>query len=230
MDKQALIEIAQSFTVIDGIIILVLLVSALLAYFRGFVHEALSVAGWIGAILAVVYGFPYIRPHMREAISNEMVADIAGGTVLFVVALLVLSVFTYAVSRRIRESALGALDRALGFLFGLARGALLVCLVYIGFQWVMDPDEHPDWVTNARTMKLVRAGSDWLVALIPDDKVKAGKDAAGSAREKTIDLLETQRQMDEILIPQPKTEGAPPPEGYSPRDRQGLDQLHDRFR
>ena len=111
--------------VTDIVLGAVLLLSALLAYARGFVHEVLAVAGWIGAILAAIYGLPYAKPFARDLIPHELAADVAAGVVIFVATLIVLSLLTRAVAGMVKASALNMLDRSLGFLFGLGtrRGA-----------------------------------------------------------------------------------------------------------
>ncbi len=89
----------------------VLVVSALLAYARGFVHEVLAVAGWIGAIFATIYGFSYVKPFARDLIDLHWIADLTAGTVLFIVSLVVLSIITRLISNRVQASMLNALDR-----------------------------------------------------------------------------------------------------------------------
>ena len=83
-----------TFTGLDMALVAVVLISAVLAYFRGRVHEVLSVAGWIGAISATIYGFPYLRPLARQWTEIEIVADFGAGIVLFGVSLIILSIIT----------------------------------------------------------------------------------------------------------------------------------------
>ena len=105
--------------VVDIGVLLILLISAVLAYACGFVHEVLSVGGWIGAIFATFYGFPYAKPFARKYISLDLAADLTAGTVIFIVTLVFLSLITRAVAKSVKASALNVLDRSLGFLFGL---------------------------------------------------------------------------------------------------------------
>ena len=154
-------------TMLDIGVIALLLISALLAYARGLVHEVLSVAGWIGAIFATIYGFPYLKPYARELTTINILADLGAGTVIFVVSLVLLSLFTRAISKRVKDSGLNAVDRSLGFLFGLLRGALVVVVAYIGLELVIAKDEQPEWVLHARSMELVDPGAALLKSLIP---------------------------------------------------------------
>jgi membrane protein required for colicin V production len=217
------------FTVADLAVIGILLVSAVLAFARGFVHEVLSMTAWIGAALAVVFGLPYARPFARELITLPLLADVAAGGVIFIVALLLLSLLTRAVSRRVQDSALNAVDRSLGFLFGLARGALVVCLAYIPLVWLMSPGEQPAWLRDARTRPLVEEGAGMLQALF-DRHQPATKQALDPARERARKALETERMVRDIMTPDPKTPtsaGKPAPQGYTEGERRDLERLID---
>jgi len=146
-----------------------LLISAVFAYLRGLVHEILSIAGWIGAIFATVYGFPYAQSFARQLTTINILADFAAGIVIFVVALVFLSLLTRRISNKVKDSALGAVDRSLGFLFGLARGALIVVVGYAGLGMVYPEDQQPKWVREARSMELIAPGAVALAALIPEN-------------------------------------------------------------
>ena len=75
-------------------VIAVLLISSLFAYARGFVHEVFAVIGWIGAILATFYGFPYLILYSRQLIPMPLAADIATGALIFICTLVLLSIIT----------------------------------------------------------------------------------------------------------------------------------------
>lgn len=216
------------FTVFDLIVLTVLAISALLAFLRGFIHEVLAVLAWIGAIFAVFYGLPYVRPYAQDLIANPLIADIAAGAFIFIAALIVLSLVTRMMTTRVRDSALNALDRSLGFLFGLARGAVLVCLAYIALQWMMPPGRQPAWLAEARTLPLVASGAEVLRGLVPEDAREQTADTADVTRERARRVLETNEMMRDILNPQPKGPpigSQPPAEGYGDRERRELERL-----
>ncbi len=108
---------------VDVIVIGVIGFSTLIAFLRGFVREVLTVGSWIGAAIVTIYGFPLLRGRFESWISSKLAADIAGGIGLFLVTLVVLSVLSHMIARIVRGSALTAVDRSLGLLFGLVRGA-----------------------------------------------------------------------------------------------------------
>ncbi len=211
---------------VDIAVVIVLLISALLAYARGFVHEVLSVLGWIGAIFATIYGYPYVKPYARQFIPVELIADLAAGVLIFIVTLVVLSFVTRGAAKMVKASALNFLDRSLGFLFGIIRGAVIVCILYLGLSWIMPPAEQPDWVRSARAMPLIENGADMLRALIPEDATEIGAEAAGNIQNKIEKKLEPNRIFRDMLTKEPeapKTNGGD--SGYNRGERQEMERL-----
>lgn len=208
----------------DLVIIAILLLSALLAFARGFVHEVLSIAGWVGAIFATIYGIPYLKPFARDLISWKEVADITAGVVIFIVSLIILSMITSAISKRVRTSALNALDRALGFLFGILRGAVVVCLIYIGLELIWSAKEQPGWLRQARAITLVENGAALLKSFVPQTTREKSKKAAQDA-EKKIRKKINERIYKEMVSPKPKTAPNKTQEGYGNKERQDMNRL-----
>ncbi len=204
---------APPINVTDVMVALVILISGLLAFFRGFVHELLAVVSWIGAGLATIYGFPYLRPQVRELIAVPLIADMTAGVAIFLIALIALSILTRVVSRRIRTSALGPLDRSLGLVFGLLRGAVLVCVAWLMFAWLLPPEDHPDWVTEARARPLVERGSVLLVGLLPA-RLRGGPAAIPGAAGSEVEKI-----YQDFLNPPTKGDAPENEPGYNSRER-----------
>lgn len=209
----------------DAGVIVILLGSAIFAYARGFVHEIFSIVGWIGAIAATFYGFPHAQPYARQFIKTEILADLAVGTLIFLFSLVVLSILTRSISSRVKDSALNALDRALGFLFGLLRGALIVVVGYIGFELLVAKKDHPDWVLEARTMQLIEPGADLLIAHLPEDYAIKRRKGQEGLRKKAGELMDSQKVVRDLITPAPKSGETKPAEGYGKRERQDMERL-----
>lgn len=211
------------FEIADIVIVIVLIISGLLAYFRGLVREVLSLATWIGAALAAYYAFPYAQPYARDLIGVKGIADAVTGIVLFVVALLILTLLNHVISGRVKESALGTVDRGLGFLFGLARGALLVCVAYIIATWFWENDDLTAYIGQPRAMPYVQEGADLLRQVVPKNITAESKSAAEDAKQKTGQALEAKRLYDRI---QNTKEDGPPP-AYDKNQRREMQRLID---
>jgi membrane protein required for colicin V production len=211
------------FEIADVVIIIILIISGLLAYFRGLVREVLSLATWIGAALAAGYGFAYAQPYVREVISIKAIADIVTGVALFVAALIVLTLLNHVISGRVKESALGAIDRGLGFLFGLLRGALLISVAYIAATWFWTSDELAPYFAEARTAPYVRQGADFLRQVAPKNMQLETKSIAEEAKKTTNQAVEAERLMNTLR----KSGSAEKPSSYNQNERREMQRLID---
>ncbi len=157
------------FTTFDLIVFAVILLAAIMAFSSGFVRSILFVLSWAGAALITRELYPAARDYGRQLIPETIIADIGTAVVLFVVILVVLSVFTDAVSKAVSGSGFRGVDRLLGLGFGIAVGCAIVSLGYLAYRYVVPPVEQPKWVTDGRTYAAVRQGADLLDRYIPDE-------------------------------------------------------------
>ncbi len=165
----------DGFTLIDGIVAAVIILSAILAYSRGFVRESLAILGWIGAaVLAFVFAGA-MRPLIAQIpYVDKIIADncelgmIAGFAVVFALALVVFSILTPLFSSVVQRSALGGVDQGMGFLFGVARGVLLVVIAFIVYDRVMTT-QRVEMVDQSRSAQVFRQMSGQLNDQIPQD-------------------------------------------------------------
>ncbi len=165
----------EGFTIVDAVVAVVIILSALLAYSRGFVRESLSIAGWIvAAILAFMFA-GQAEPLIREA---PVVGDflkgscelsrIAAFAAVFAVALIVMSLITPLFSSIVQRSALGGIDQGLGFLFGVARGLLLVGVALVVYDRVITDQAIP-MIDDSRTARIFAKMQDKINDSIPED-------------------------------------------------------------
>ncbi|MUO81155.1 colicin V production protein [Agrobacterium vitis] len=156
-------------TIFDGIVIGVVLFSAVLAMIRGFSREILSIASWVGAIAAAYYLYPFILPYVKNYTNDQRIAVAASAGGVFLLALILISFITSRIADFIIDSRIGALDRTLGFLFGAARGILLLVVAVAFWNWLIDAKQRPDWVNNAKSKPFLDALVVKLEAVLPDD-------------------------------------------------------------
>jgi membrane protein required for colicin V production len=199
----------------DLIIIAILALSALLAFMRGFVREVLSIGAWVGAAVATIYGFPLAQPYARKYIEVALFADIAAGVAIFVLALIILTILSHALSKNVRDSALGAVDRSLGLLFGLVRGAVLVCLAYLVMAWAIPQEDRPVWIAQSRTLPLVQQGADLLLRILPESALKQGEDAVGAAATGIGQAIDTGKAVQTLTPSTPTAPAQPATNGAS---------------
>src|ERR1700730_18594130 len=143
-------------TILDLVLLAVMLISGLLAMVRGFMREILSIAAWGTAALGTLYAFGKLLPTAKTYFNNDTVASVVVVAGVFIRSLIV-------------DSWICALYRTLGFLFGLARGLLIVVVAFMFFSWLVPDKQRPDWVTGAKSRVVLQGTGDWLMSLLPDD-------------------------------------------------------------
>src|SRR5215831_16255491 len=138
-------------TLLDIILLLVMLISGLLAMIRGFMREILSIAAWGVAALVTLYSYAKVLPIAQQYVSSDMVATGISVGGIFLLTLLIVSIITVRISDMILDSRVGALDRTLGFLFGLGRGLVIVVVAFLFFAWLVPDRSQPEWVRGAKS-------------------------------------------------------------------------------
>src|ERR1700681_3709493 len=156
-------------TLLDIILIVVMLISALLAMVRGFMREVLSITAWVLAAVATLYSYAKLLPFAKQYFNNDIVAAVAVVGGVFLVTLLVVSVVTVRISDMVLDSRVGALDRTLGFLFGLGRGLVIVVVAFLFFTWLVPDRRQPEWVKSAKSRVVLAGTGQWLMSMLPDD-------------------------------------------------------------
>ena len=152
----------------DIIVIGIVLVSGLLALARGLIKEVFSIISWGGAVLVTIYAFTPVRPLVKDIVPWPDAEVPATVIILFFGSLIVFSLASSLVSKLIQSVGAGVIDRTLGFVFGLARGALIAIVLFVGVGWYLGPKDQPAWFRNARTVPLAAIGANYLMSLTPE--------------------------------------------------------------
>jgi len=204
----------------DLLVIIVLVISGIFAFVRGFVHEVFAIGSWVAATFVTLYAFPHAQPLVEQYIPTEFFASLVTGVVIFLVSLVIFSMLTRLLSNRVQQSSLGALDRSLGLLFGFARGGIIVVLAWMALTFLMPEEEIFDWVKEARSRPLVERGADLLLTLVPESMLERGNEAADDARRRAEELRR-QEQTYQLLVSPLRKADAPKAEPEYNEDMRG---------
>ena len=165
----------DGFTIIDAVVAAVIILSAILAWSRGFVRESLAILGWIAAAILAFLFAPAVRPMIAQLpVLDRFMGDscelatIAGFAVVFALALVVFSIITPLFSSVVQRSALGGVDQGMGFIFGVARGILLVAIAFIVYDRVMT-SQQVAMVDNSRSAQVFERMRTQMDEQIPAD-------------------------------------------------------------
>ncbi len=198
------------FSLLDVILVAIMLLSGFLAMLRGVTREMLAIMSWALAALATLFLFPLYRETARRFIHQETVADVALAATIFVIVLIVSSLITIRLSDKILDSRVGALDRTLGFVFGLLRGLILVVIAYELFALIWPRDKFPEWVRDAQSRPFIERTGEAIISLLPDNPAsifRGERPASGAAQERSDTGNDNSER------------------GYAADDRGGLDRL-----
>lgn len=240
------------FTILDLVVIAVLILSALLAAWRGFTREVLSIGAWVGAAVVMFLAGPTAVPFAKAYVDHDTVATIAAYAAIFVLALIPLSYISFRISEGVQGSAIGPVDRLLGLVFGAARGLVVLGIGYLVFVSLVSEARMPDWYKEARLRPLVEASGKVIASLVPSrDKAPKPGEAdtiiGGKPKKPAEPAAEVEAPAEEPAAePEPTPAAAKPkppkpappaadpdpveekPEtaqGYGERERDALDQL-----
>jgi len=157
-------------TLLDILLLVVMLISGLLAMIRGFMREVLSIAAWAISAIAAIYFAGRLAPIVKANVNvGDTPANAIAAAAVFLLVLLLVSIITVRISDMILDSRVGALDRTLGFLFGLGRGLIIVVVAFLFFAWLVPDRSQPDWVKSAKSRLVLQSTGQWLMSMLPDD-------------------------------------------------------------
>ena len=194
-----------SVTAIDILVVVVILVSAGYAAYRGLVHETFTIIEWVAAGYVALRFTPLFQPLLHDYISPSWLEWIAVFAGTFLIVFIPLSIMSHRISEQVKKSEIGPIDRTLGFVFGVGRGLVIVGFAYITFAALVPARDHPDTLTRARLFPLIYNTSDVLRSLMP----QSGDGVAGDAPA-------------EAKSPVPQSTAA---KAYGADDRSALDRL-----
>lgn len=235
--------------IVDIIVGVVVLLSAIIAFLRGFIREVLTIAGVVGGLLAAVFLGPKLAPLFRDwfgveegddkpaklfdIIPVDIAADVTAYAMVFVIVVIAISVLSHFISGAVKAMGLGPIDRTLGVLFGVARGIVLLGLFYLPFHLMMNKDTKQDLFKDSRTHYFIEDVSEALVGFLPD----SGE--VGDAAQKKGDEFKD-RLLKQNLLPADDKNKAKPAEskaepektpaqqnGYDKTERTEIDRLFD---
>jgi len=161
---------AHVINIFDAIVVGILLLSCIFAFYRGFVREVLSLSAWVGAGIVTLYYFPAVADKLHPYFKKQDAAAAIGALALFVVALIGFSVINTLIMKFLKKGTdVGMLDNLLGLAFGAVRGVFILSLGYF-LLTIAIPDEkqYPQWLQKSTTRPYIEKGAIALAKAAPD--------------------------------------------------------------
>ncbi len=229
-----------SVTFIDCLIVLIIVVSAGYAGWRGLIWETLTIFAWASAALASLYLGPYITPLTRSLVSQSWLASLLAYASVFMAVFIPLAFMSHRFSQGVKNSPIGPLDRAAGVAFGVVRGLVIVALAYMAFTYFVPIRNHPRWITEAKLLPVVQSTADVLLTVVPSQPNnyayvpqhdENAPPAAKAGHDPMAELIRENEQgvpksaKEPVKAPVQQKSAAKSTKTYGASDRQALDRL-----
>lgn len=150
---------------IDYAILVVIAVSAVIGFFRGFIREAIGLATWIIAFWLAFRFAPPVAGWLTEWISVHSVRLAVAFGVLFVAALIAGALFNHMLSQLVRRTGFTGTDRGLGAAFGVLRGVAI--LVLLALFAGLTPVPRDQWWQQSLFMGHIERAALWARGWLP---------------------------------------------------------------
>lgn len=160
---------------LDVVFLIIVGISALVGIARGMTKEILSILGWVLAAVAIFYLVPIVNPIIEQYIASKMLASIVSGLSVLIVFCIFWILTADRLGSVVRASRLSALDRVLGFVFGAARGVLIVILVALMITTIIPEQSKEGMFKDSRYFKLASDSAEPVKNMIPDNWVESFK-------------------------------------------------------
>lgn len=190
-------------TFVDLGIVIVLLISVAVSFYRGLIREVLTIFGVLGGVLAAIMFGPQLRPYTHQwfgviegkepeklfdLIPANIAADATAYLMIFVAVFLALQLASYFLSSSAHAIGLGPIDRTLGVLFGVVRGVFLLGLIYLPFHLILSDDNKKDWFAHSKTIPYIEKVTLWMLSYLPTDHPDKDEGHQQDARQKLLEL------------------------------------------
>lgn len=152
---------------VDYFILGVIVLSALLSLWRGFIKEALSLATWIAAPVVAILFYEAFAQWFEQWLSVPSARKALAFGILVVMVLILGGVANYLIGQLVAKTGLTATDRAFGMVFGIARGVLIVGVLVL-LAGLTEVPQDPWWNQSVFLKHFVDLAL-WMRSFLPDD-------------------------------------------------------------
>ena len=157
-------------TSFDYAVIAIIVLSALVGWWRGFMYELFSLIGWVAAYIVASTFSDQLMPHVPTAMGADNIRSAVAFAALFIATLIVGALFAWFLARLAKFAGLSGMDGKFGAIFGMLRGGLVViALVWLG--GLTDLPQKPFW-RNALSSKPLQQAALYAKDYMPENAAK----------------------------------------------------------
>ena len=152
----------------DVIILVLILISALFAFFRGFSLELLSISVWIISFFgSYAYGNNLVN-FFNKIVNNILISTVISYVLAFLIIFIIFSFLTRKFSVFIKDSYVGLIDKSLGFIFGILRGYVIVSLCFFLFDYFYN-GKRLEFIDNSKIIPVIKITNNEIFRFLKID-------------------------------------------------------------
>ena len=164
------LDLIKEISSFDIVYVVITILSLIKCYKKGFVLSLLSASKWLLAYVVTLFLFPKTKPYVEDIIDNEYVLDITLGICLFIIVIFIILLINKGISKAVRYTGIGELDKIFGFFFGFIRAYVISVCIFATIDIIYNSDKWPIDLHSSYTFELVEKGSNYLIKEFPDKK------------------------------------------------------------
>jgi len=156
---------------LDLVILGIIALSALISLIRGFVKESISLLSWIAAGIVAFRYFSAMAELLEPYLADPTIRSMAAFAVLFISTLIIGAIINFIMSQLVSKTGLSGTDKALGVVFGGARGVLIVIMIVLLAS--LTPMPEAQWWQDSAMVGFFQQLAEWVKGIIPADAVES---------------------------------------------------------
>ena len=167
---EVLKEFYNSISILDLVYLIITILSLIKCYIKGFVLSLLTMAKWLMAYVLTLVIFPRVKPYVKHIIDNEYILDIVLGISIFIIIIFFILLINKGISKAVKYTGLGNLDKMFGFFFGFVRSYIIAVCIFSAAHIVYNHDKWPINHNKSYIFPYLKKGSNYLLKEFPDEK------------------------------------------------------------
>jgi len=152
---------------IDVVIISLVVLSAILSLFRGFVKEALALITWLVALWVAMAFYEELAAWLSQWVAVPSAQKVTAFALLFICVLLLGAMVNYLAGKLVDKTGLTGTDKMLGMVFGIARGAVIVAILVLLAG--LTPVPQDPWWQDSRFLGYFEELAMWMRDFLPSE-------------------------------------------------------------
>lgn len=177
--------LAGTLTAFDAVAITLVIISGLMGLARGFIRELATLIAFVAAIAAAYFARAFLRGPLTELAGDRLPAWGPDAILMlgtFGIVYIALSMIGSHFARHVHTvDGVSLINRIVGFLFGLARGLVVIVAFVLVVNIALPQERIPRWIAEARLYPIFAKWAEATRAYAPRLADSAGALAGAGA-------------------------------------------------